>query len=53
MSKGANCENRSGENNLLREQCSHKCKSSEHSELARKARETFKLDKVDGLCGSG
>ena len=51
MSKVSQLPERCGENNLLHEQCSNQCKSSEHSELARKAQRPFKLDMVDWLCG--
>ena len=48
MSKRDNCENKCRGNNLLSEQC-YICKSSEHSDILRKPRETYKLDKVDWL----
>ena len=44
---------RCDENNLPGEQSSNKFKSSEYSELARKARRTFKLGKVNCLYDSG
>ena len=37
---------------LLGDQRYDNCKSSEHSEIPRKAREAYKLDKVDQLRGS-
>ena len=51
-SERANCENRCRGNNLLSEQRFNNCKSSEHSEIPRKAREAYKLDKVDRFHGS-
>ena len=50
MSERANCENRCRGNNLYGEQ--RNWRSSEHSEIPGKAREAYKLDKVDRLRGS-
>ena len=53
--KGGSCENRCGGDILfnLGDQSSNRCKFFDPSEVARKAREAFKLYKVDWLCGSG
>ena len=52
--KGKNCESKCGEKVLfsLGDQQANKCRYFEPSELVRKARETFKLDKVDWLCSN-
>ena len=51
----SNCNDKCGEKVLftLGDQSFNKCKFFEPSEFARTAWETFKLDKVDWLCGSG
>ena len=50
MSKEANCGNRCRGNNVGGTQ--HYCWSSEHYYNLQKAREAYKMDKVDGLRGS-
>ena len=53
--KGKYCENKCGQKVLfsLGDQVSNKCKYFEPSELALNARDTFKLDMVDWIGGSG
>ena len=50
--KGKYCKDKCGEKVLfnLGDQCSNKCKYLESSELAWRAQETFKLDKVGWIC---
>ena len=53
--QGFKCKNKCDEKNLFNigDQSSNKCKFVYPTELARKAQETYKLDKVDWLCGEG
>ena len=53
--KRAKCKDKCGEKVLfnLGDQTSNKCKYFEPSELVRKGRETFKMDKVDWICNEG
>ena len=53
--KGKHCNDNCGENFWLNssDQSSNKCKNFEPSELSRKARETFKFEKVDWICHLG